>query len=66
MGLYWGDQLIYEYNRFELRPAPDSPLTIDTTFIGHSPERAYEVWREQAEYWAAKLAGMVDAPQTAG
>jgi len=66
MGFYWGDQLLEECALFELRPGPDSPLTIDTTFTSRSAKWTYVTWREQVECWAVKLVGMVDAPQAAG
>lgn len=51
MGVYAGDELLLEYDRFELRPGPNSPLTLDQTFIGSSPERVYGMWRKQVEEW---------------
>ena len=64
MGLYWGDELLYETPpRIELRPGPESPFTIDQTFIGVKPEKVYATWLGQVEYWREKLAG---APRVAG
>ena len=62
MGVFAGDELLWEYDRFELRPGPNSPFTLDQTFIGASPEGVYKAWQRQVDEWKGKI----DAPPIAG
>jgi hypothetical protein len=63
MGVYVGDVLLWKYDRFILRPGPESPFTLDQTFISnYSTEGAYRLWCNQVEDWRGRLA----APMVGG